>query len=137
MTWTFTVPLEVPSQNATDRMHWAARNKLKKRWLTAVLLNAFRIPRAEGKRSVRIMAYRKRRITDHANLVGGCKLVIDALRDSRQLIDDSDRWMVATYAQDLASHSPTGKPCTVFTIEDLPFTTSCPITTPDTGKGTP
>lgn len=115
------IPLEVPSQNVTDRMHFMARHRLKKQWTLRVGLAAG-VLHPEGfpcKMAVTIHSYRTRRITDHANLVGGCKMVIDAIRDSGLIVDDSDKWMVATYKQDLASKSPTRKPLTVITIERI------------------
>lgn len=127
------VNLVVQSQNVTDRLHWAQRNRLKKMWTAWILRLTPQVTRpAAGKRAVTILSYRRRLITDHANLVGGAKLVIDAIRDAGLIVDDSDRWMVAAYHQELASRSPyplDGRESTVISIEPFP-------TTPDTGKET-
>jgi hypothetical protein len=105
-------------------MHWHKRNRLKKQWRWAILCETNTVPRpATGKRAVTILSYRKRRITDHANLVGGAKLVVDAIRDAGLIVDDSDKWMVAAYKQELASKSPypfDGKESTVISIEHFP-----------------
>ena len=71
------------------------------------------------RRKVVITTYRKQRIRDHANLVGGCKGLIDALVNAQLLHDDSDLWMEAEYHQELASKSPTGKPYTIVQITHL------------------
>lgn len=116
------IPLEVPSQNVTDRMHHMARHRLKQTWALRIKGTVLALWKAKETRkmAVTIHSYRTRRITDHANLVGGCKMVIDAIRDAGLIVDDSDKWMVATYNQDVASKSPTGGPCTVINIEPWP-----------------
>jgi hypothetical protein len=112
------VGLVVHSQNVTDRLHWAQRAKLKKMWTNWLLRLTSNVPRpATGKRAVTILSYRRRRITDHANLVGGAKLVIDAIRDAGLIVDDSDQWMIASYGQELARLSPDGRESTVVIIE--------------------
>lgn len=115
---TYSIPLETPSQNVTDRMHWRARSKLKGQWLYRILAacGGMHSPLMIRKR-VEILAYRKRLITDRGNLIGGCKLVVDAIRDAGLIFDDSDKWATIDYRQELASKSPTGRACTYITIE--------------------
>ncbi len=115
------IPLEIPSQNESDHMHWSKRHKMTKLWETwiryAMRPNAMDC--ASGKRSVHIHAFRKRRITDASNLHGGAKYAVDAIKRCGLLIDDSDKWVTLTYEQSVASKSPTKKPCTRITIEDV------------------
>lgn len=147
---------DIPSQNVTQRWHWSKQRKEVKRWsaMCAQVTDAKRVGvwasrvlspdipgkahflyrhdtwTGFGKRAVRITSYRGRLLTDHANLVGGCKGLIDGLVRSGLLVDDSDEWMSATYFQELRSHpeNPTpGKSCTVVEITEA-------TTTPDTGK---
>jgi hypothetical protein len=114
-----TVALEIPSQNRTDRMHWAKRSKLQRLWLVSIRAAAGRIEKATTPQSVVIRSYRKRLITDHANLVGGAKLVVDALVKAGLLVDDSDDWAEIEYRQLSFRNSPTGLPCTEFSIQPL------------------
>lgn len=127
-----TVPLEVQSQNVTDRMFWRKRHALKNRWKVNLHSAVGYVERPTCRMVVTVEAYRCRLITDHANLVGGCKLVIDAIRDVGLIHDDSDKWMVAAYVQHLRSH-PTnpmpGHACTRIVVEPMPD-----ITPADTAK---
>ncbi len=122
---TFCVPLEVPSQNVTDRMHWRERHRLKREWLAMMLaIVGVRPHGPRRKMAVTITAYRKRLITDHANLVGGSKLVIDAVRDAKLIEDDSDAWACFAHVQHLASQRLNGAPCTVIQVEPFPVAPS-------------
>jgi hypothetical protein len=134
---TIHIPLEVQSQNVTDRMHWRVRHKTQAMWLMTIC-NTLRtkcgitgeMKPPTQRMAVTITAYRKRLITDHANLVGGAKMVCDAIRDAGLIHDDADEWAAFAYSQQLAKFSPPpyeGRPSTVLRIERFP-------TTPDTGK---
>ncbi len=50
-------------------------------------------------RVTRFVTSPRRLLRDTANLIGGCKPIIDGLVRGGLLVDDSDRWMRATYAQ--------------------------------------
>jgi hypothetical protein len=115
-----TVHLEVESQNVTDRMHWSKRAKFKKMWLSALVAYVGVRRSPSVKKTVTIIAYRKRLITDIANLIGGCKIVVDAIRDAKLIKDDSDQWAHINYVQHLASKGPAGKPCTIIRVESSP-----------------
>ena len=111
---------EVPSQNVTMRQHWAKTAKMNTRLLMTIKCMIKESHKVSAdhpiKRRVKIIAYRKRFISDHSNLVGGCKGLIDAIKRAGLLVDDSDQWMRAEYWQSKASESPTGKPYTIITI---------------------
>lgn len=124
------IPLEVQSQNVTDRIHWRVRHRTKEMWTNQIryMLGkqqgfAGPLTKPERKMAVTITAYRSRRITDHANLVGGCKMVVDAIRDAGLIKDDSDKWACIAYVQELASVSPhpyLKRPSTIICVEEFP-----------------
>jgi hypothetical protein len=80
------VPLEIAGQNKRDRWHWTMRAKDKRDWAFAF---ANKAPKAHGKRAVCIISVRPRKFSDHANLVGGCKGLVDGLVSAGLLVDDS------------------------------------------------
>jgi len=90
-----------PSTNILERMHWAVKKRLRNalRWeLTAAIADIGRyLPPIEyalkpPKRRVTITTYRPRRF-DPDNAVGGCKVLLDAMRDIGLLRNDSPKWL--------------------------------------------
>lgn len=116
------IRLQIPGQNQRERWHWAKQRREVKQWASAAgyLFYVLGVKEATGPRRVSITSYRRQRFHDDANLVGGCKGLIDGLVRAGLLVDDSRQWATFTYAQDLASASPLGKgvPCTLIEIED-------------------
>lgn len=115
------IPAEVPSQNKRERWHWSKQRREVSGW-TQWFMYAMRPGRldvATGKRKVHIHAFRRQRCRDEANLIGGCKGLIDGLVRAGLLVDDDRAHATFTYAEDVASKSPTGKPCTRIQIEDV------------------
>lgn len=114
--------LEVPGQNKRERWHWARQRREVQAWAACFKssLVGSRLL-ARGRRRVKITSYRKQRFHDEANLVGGCKGLIDGLVRSGLLVDDSSQWASFAYHQETAQHSPVapGVPCTVVEIEDV------------------
>lgn len=110
------LPKEVPSMNVRERMHWRAQRREVKAWELLARAAAAGQPRAGGKVLVHIHAFRRQRTRDEANLVGGCKGLIDGLVRAGLLVDDSREWASFTYAEDVASKSPTRQPCVRITI---------------------
>lgn len=118
----FLIPLEVLSQNKTDRMHWAARGRMLRMWQgqLAARMRPGTLDYARGKRRMTITAWRKRLITDRANMIGGCKLVVDAVVRAGLLVDDNDAMAEIHYIQEALRESPlTGNPCTMIDLEDM------------------
>lgn len=115
------LPKEVPSQNTRDKMHWRARGREVDDWelLARSACRPSQLVPATVKMAVRIHAFRRRRCADEANLIGGCKGLIDGLVRVGLIKDDSREWASFTYAEDVASKSPTRKPCVRVTIEPL------------------
>jgi hypothetical protein len=77
------------SPNKRERLHWTGRHKTNKRWrgdiMKALTRDRFCI--------VRITVHRKR-LLDEDNAFGALKPVLDGLRDSGLIYDDSARWIV-------------------------------------------
>jgi hypothetical protein len=123
---TITIPLEIPSQNVTSQgRDWRMRALQTKKRRTAWRIHAQaemmrqRIPRATGQRALHVVAYRRRRCSDIANLIGGAKACVDGLVDAGLLTDDRDTAARITYEQRLASEHASKRPCAVLTITDL------------------
>lgn len=116
------IPLEVPSQNTRDKWHWSKRSRETKAWERYIraYIRPGDLDKATGKRLVTIRAYRRQRCRDAANLVGGCKGLIDALVRVGLLIDDDRAHAEFTYAEEVASKSPMKRASTKIEIEDLP-----------------
>ncbi len=115
------IPVEVPSMNKRERMHWAQQRRevaTWERWFRHIQRPGG-MDKATGKRLVKIHAYRRQRCHDEANLIGGCKGLIDGLVRAGLLVDDDRAHATFTYAEDVASKSPTKKPCTRILIEEV------------------
>lgn len=112
-----TTHLQIPGQNKRERWHWASQRREVRAW--QIQFNAFVNKPATTKRAVNIISYRRQRFHDEANLIGGCKGLIDGMVRAGLLVDDSQKWATFTYRQELASASPMGRgvPCTVIDIE--------------------
>lgn len=122
---TIIIPLEAPSQNNLGGRTWRARAGKTKatrcnwRMWAASQMAVMLISRATGQRSLHIVAYRKQRCRDIANLIGGMKACIDGLVDAGLLADDCTDMATITYAQGTAAQSPSGQPCTIITVDGL------------------
>jgi len=117
----FIIKTKVPSNNSLLRMHWAERKRLKavfmrEIWIWVQLVENERIPilREKKKKSVRIILYRKHRRFDKDNAYGGCKMVVDAIRELGLIYNDSPKWLDLTVSQELSK-----TPETHIMIEDF------------------
>lgn len=106
-----TIPYQWPSQNVYDRMHWAKRHRATKQIemliRSAIVASACkavqpRLP-AQGFRWVRLVRYSRQRITDNANLRGGAKGIVDAIKRCGLIEDDKDSLLHVYYEQDVLS----------------------------------
>lgn len=115
------IPFEIPSQNVTERRHWSARAKERSEltWRLRAALPAGGCPHNDRKRVLEIVAYRSAWIRDAANLVGGCKTLLDALVGVGVLRDDSRSWVEVSYDQALYRKAGYDQPTTVIRIYDL------------------
>ena len=114
----FSIPFEVPSQNVCERRHWSARRKEQETLAILLRIHCPPFKRVTAQRLVSIRAYRKRKCRDLANLIGGCKGLVDALVTAGLLVDDSEKWARFEYAQDLASVLKHKTPMTGITISE-------------------
>ena len=114
----------LPSQNVRERSHWATRRRQEKRWDRAIRWQTgIEDGTTSRRRRVRIISFRRQRITDSANLVGGAKGLVDCLVRAGLLVDDSDRWASISYDQGLRSdprNPMPGADSIVIEIEDAP-----------------
>ncbi|HAT10313.1 MAG TPA: hypothetical protein DCS97_06915 [Planctomycetes bacterium] len=119
------IPLEAPSQNNLGGRTWRARaghtktTRANWRMMAASQMILLAIPKATGPRRLHIIAYRKQRCRDIANLIGGMKACIDGLVDAGLLVDDRDGMASITYEQGVVSTSPTGHVCTLIHVDDI------------------
>lgn len=112
--------------NDRERWHWAKQRREVSNAEAMLLMRGRKVPAATGRRLVTVTSYRRRRIMDHANLVGGCKGLFDGMVRARLLIDDSDRFVTATYRQGVLSEIPPEiarefgrRPLTVIELSDV------------------
>lgn len=103
------LPIITCSNNELLRMHFIQRGKLLASYgweLVAVGANdpKYKVKQKE-KRYVKIMSFRKK-LLDYDNLIGGAKLMIDALVDQRLLFDDSPKYADITYFQKIDRENP-------------------------------
>lgn len=139
----FSLPFQIPGQNKRERWHWRKQRREVKSatYLVSLMMAQLRIPVATGPRLIRIVSYRRQRFHDHANLVGGCKGLVDGMVKAGLLIDDKDTLARFEYTQATLSLMPEWvreqrgeTPCT--TIEVIEQTTAQAVANP-TAKGTP
>lgn len=122
---TVVIVYNVVSQNVRERWHWSKQRR-EVTMLTNLLTFSTRLlPRATGHRWVSIKAYRKVRIADRANLVGGCKSLCDAIVRCGVVKDDKDALATFAYDQAVLSQLPPDlvrlwqrRPLTVITVSD-------------------
>jgi len=116
------IPGLLPSQNVRERAHWATRRRQEKAWeLVIRCQTSVEDTTTSRRRAVKIISYRRQRITDVANLIGGAKGLVDCLVRAGLLVDDSDRWCSIAYHQRLRSHDDNpmpGRDSIVVEIED-------------------
>jgi hypothetical protein len=123
--WTIDIPFGVPSMNTRERMHWRAQRREVAKATHLLCACGLAVPRATGKRLVAIFSYRRQRCLDHANLVGGCKGLIDAMVRVGLLVDDRIELAYFTYDQAVLGAMPPDvlarfgrKPCTRLVVQD-------------------
>ena len=83
-----TIPREIVSGNALAYRHWRKRMADRDAWIILLRQHAAKVPRATCQRTVRVTAYRKRRV-DEDNLSSGFKHGRDAMVRVGLLIDDN------------------------------------------------
>lgn len=110
------IPKASPSLNATTRAHWMVYYRQKKLWerliwVAKVEARVFSDPLFE-RAALTITRYGKRQL-DPDNLVGGVKVLVDALKALRIITDDSPDHIWLTVYQHAKADAPES---TVITI---------------------
>lgn len=98
----FSIDEPIYSGNVILRQHWATRRRLLTRyeWQIHSILGPVPLKFPSRKMKVRIVSYRAR-LLDKDNLYSGAKILIDALRRSRLIRDDSPRWLELEVEQEV------------------------------------
>ena len=97
---------KIYSRNAIDRMHWAAKQRLKNQYQFQIrsMMNKNKIKPTIDKCELKITCYLKRKY-DIDNVWGGVKQFLDALCIERFIHDDSPKWLdVVELNQEKAKH---------------------------------
>ena len=106
------IPETVPSLNIIMRLHWTSRRKLSQRWQWNILAARPAVFKNYPLSRVHITR-RSKKLLDADNLYGSAKIVVDALKTARLIVDDSPRHMELVCSQEK------GKPCTEITIQAI------------------
>jgi Holliday junction resolvase RusA-like endonuclease len=121
--WAFELPVEPPSQNRSVRsvyqkQHYYRRTRDEYEFLVRSAMKRNGIPEATGKRRIRVtrLMGKGKRAYDHANLVGGCKGLIDACVRAGLLKDDTAHYFEGYYRQE---RDPDGKGGALLVVEEL------------------
>lgn len=92
-----TIPVVLPSLNKLERMHWAVKKKLRKRFADEVHAAWWESgdPVKVGPQKLRLSTtiYWKSRRLDEDNAMGSLKILIDAMRDVGLIYRDSPKWL--------------------------------------------
>jgi hypothetical protein len=109
-----TIPYRIPSQNVSMRRHWSVTHKdgVLAQSMVEYSCRANNIQKATGKRTIIITSVRKRLITDDANLRGGAKQLVDAIKRAGYLVDDCDTMADIRYEQKTTKQFG-GRECTL------------------------
>lgn len=97
------LPESTPTNNALLRQHWTKYRQIRKHWSMLVMMakSHARIHlRTTQPVSVTIIRYGKQPL-DPDNLVGGCKVLIDALKDHGLIADDSPQYLTLAVSQQI------------------------------------
>ena len=100
------IPLPTPSLNKLQRMHFHARTRLRRQYETICHFQATGANRAKRFefRRVSITRHSPREL-DFDNLVGGCKLLVDALERTGLIYCDAPQYLRVEYNQRKATAS--------------------------------
>ncbi len=109
--WTFTLPLDVPSQNRSSSRarhsglaHAYRRLRDNALWLIKNEAQKQAIPIARGRRRIVVtrLIGKGKRAFDRVNWAGGAKPIVDSLVKAGLLVDDTEKWLDDVYGQEKA-----------------------------------
>jgi hypothetical protein len=109
--WSFVIERDPPSMNerihneGSARFAYARERKIWADWFRVARVTN-RIPPADARRRVTLtrLFSGRQQSRDRDNLVGGQKVVVDAMVLTSLLADDADRWAQIHYAQERGEH---------------------------------
>jgi len=114
------IPIQIESRNKLDNMHWAEKSKLRKFYELFIRqqMSKYNIRESSvGQRwSINIVTYRRRKIRDYDNLIGGSKQLLDAMSNEGFIWDDSSEYIGSPVInQELLSTINEDEPFTIIT----------------------
>ena len=118
-TWTLTIPAVVPFLNLNQRMHWAPKAELTRKWRQTALMTAQVGGLPKGLAKVHVTAHitkPTRRAFDVHNLIPTLKAIIDGLVDHGLVADDSTKYLTGP---DMRVNPDTGPAAVVVTITEM------------------
>ncbi len=97
------IPVRVPSLNKWKGCHWRSYSKIKKQWLDLMNLYAPHGGHGNCLRYMEIILYHKSKkgFYDRDNCIGGCKPLLDAIKGTGWIKDDSPKWVDCGYHQNV------------------------------------
>ena len=105
------LPITIKSRNVLDRLHWAAKRRLKQEY-ALLIRNQMKLKKHYSDLiknptffTLEIVSFRKRYL-DFDNLVGGCKQLIDAMIEEQFIWDDSPKYLDLRVTQHLNREKP-------------------------------
>lgn len=108
--WTFDIEMNMPSANTVKRHLWGGRDRtwysrFKKDLAWMLKLKAQWVPRATGPRKVTVtrLIDKSGKRYDQDNLVGGCKMLLDAMVQQGLLRGDAEKDVTVEYRQEKRS----------------------------------
>lgn len=104
----FTIPGALPSLNKLLNMHWAKRMRLNEIYIWEIIATIGRRKKEpiKERRIVKIIVYHKTRRFDEDNLHGAVKGILDALRKTDWIYNDSPRWLELELSQTIDRENP-------------------------------
>jgi len=113
------IPEATPTLNSFVHAHWTKYRAARKHWSLLVMVAKSQAKQTLleplARASVRVERHGKYTL-DEDNLVGGCKVLIDALKDNGLIVDDSPEHLSLTVEQRPKSKIPR----TIVTLASLP-----------------
>ena len=95
------IPEATPTLNALTRAHWTKYRQVRQHWSMLVMVaksQAKAFTRATEPVDVTVIRYGKQPL-DTDNLFGGCKVLIDALKDHGLITDDNPKSLTLHVSQ--------------------------------------
>lgn len=88
------IPDVPPSLNVSRNLHWAAKARLRDKWILYVRSQMNDVPTWQPeKRHVKVVLHHSRPYDECDNMQGACKPLFDALKHWHLIHDDSPEWI--------------------------------------------